>query len=112
MDRTNGLEQTASTSLSERLHRPRKGDGRRAAKSPSAKRSALTRSRRLNLRRARRGAGGRNWTVAEAEALADWVALHNRNLSNTVAIEVPLMKQWGRSPSFSSDSKKENNNDN
>jgi hypothetical protein len=47
-------------------------------------------------------------TVAEAEALADWVALHNRNLSNTVAIEVPLMKQWGRSPSF----KKENNNDN
>jgi hypothetical protein len=50
--------------------------------------------------------------VAEAEALADWVALHNRNLSNTVAIEVPLMKQWGRSPSFSSDFKKENNNDN
>jgi hypothetical protein len=98
MDRTNGLEQTASTSLSERLHRPRKGDGRRAAK-------ALRRSAR---RRARRGAGGRNGTVAEAEALADWVALHNRNLSNTVAIEVPLMKQWGRSPSF----KKENNNDN
>jgi hypothetical protein len=76
---------------------------------PLAKRSAL---RRLNLRRARRGAGGRNGTVAEAEALADWVALHNRNLSNTVAIEVPLMKQWGRSPSFSSDFKKENNNDN
>jgi hypothetical protein len=40
MDRTNGLEQTASTSLSERLHRPRKGDGRRAAK-------ALRRSARL-----------------------------------------------------------------
>jgi len=62
--------------------------------------SALTRSRRLNLRRARRGAGGRNGTVAEAEALADWVALHNRNLSNTVAIEVPLMKQWGQKPEF------------
>jgi hypothetical protein len=46
------------------------------------------------------------------QLLADWVALHNRNLSNTVAIEVPLMKQWGRSPSFSSDFKKENNNDN
>ena len=40
-----------------------------------------------NLRRARRRAGGRNGTVAEAEALADCVALHNRNLSNTVAIE-------------------------
>ena len=39
-------------------------------------------------------------TVAEAEALADWVALHNRNLSNTVAIEVPLMKQWGQKPEF------------
>jgi hypothetical protein len=39
-------------------------------------------------------------TVAEAEALADWVALHNRNLSNTVAIEVPLMKQWGQQPEF------------
>jgi hypothetical protein len=40
MDRTNGLEQTASTSLSERLHCPRKGDGPRAAK-------ALQRSARL-----------------------------------------------------------------
>ena len=37
-------------------------------------------------------------TVAETEALADWVALHNRNLSNTVAIEVPLMKQWEQKP--------------
>ena len=39
-------------------------------------------------------------TVAETEALADWVALHNRNLSNTVAIEVPLMKQWEQKPEF------------
>jgi hypothetical protein len=34
------------------------------------------------------------------QLLADWVALHNRNLSNTVAIEVPLMKQWGQKPEF------------
>jgi hypothetical protein len=45
MDRTNGLEQTASTSLSERLHRPEKGMVGERPK-PSAKRSALTRSRR------------------------------------------------------------------
>ena len=100
MDRTNGLDQTASTSLSVNVFTAQESRWPASGQSLSGKRSALTRSRRLNLRRARRGAGGRNGTVAEGEALADWVALHDRNLSNTVAIEVALMKQWGQKPEF------------
>ena len=56
---------------------------RRAAK-------ALRRSARLwpdrvgfDLRREGRGAGGRKDEVAEAEALANWVALHKRRFRET-----------------------------
>src|SRR5580658_4094010 len=39
-----------------------------------------------NLRRVRRGAGGRNDEVAVAEALANWVALHKLRVRETDSI--------------------------
>ena len=101
MDRTNGLEQTASTSLSVNVftapgkamvgERP-KPFGEALGFNPITSTLIFGEHDAVLV-----DAMG---TVAEAEALADWVALHNRNLSNTVAIEVPLMKQWGQKPEF------------
>jgi putative intracellular protease/amidase len=96
MDRTNGLEQTASTSLSVNvftaLGKAMVGDrpkpfGEALGFNPITSTLIFGEHDAALV-----DAIG---TVAEAEALADWVALHNRNLSNTVAIQVPLMKQWG-----------------
>jgi hypothetical protein len=99
MDRTNGLEQTASTSLSVNvftaLGKAMVGDrpkpfGEALGFNPITSTLIFGEHDAALV-----DAIG---TVAEAEALADWVALHNRNLSNTVAIQVPLMKQWGQKP--------------
>jgi hypothetical protein len=101
MDRTKWIR-TDRVDLAEceRLHCPGKGDGRQAAKDFGEALGFNPITSTLILGEHDAVLVDAIGTVAEAEALADWVALHNRNLSNTVAIEVPLMKQWGQKPEF------------